>query len=446
MSDKAQKLIFLMVTMALLLLFSGITQAADPSAPSAGVMQGALAWENWTKTVAGGTGDLPDGVTNQDYIRCKACHGWDILGTDGGYTRRSRKDTRPNAGAGDGDSTSRAIARGSVTAEMIAHAGTGRTFAQGTGSWVALDGTHSSDNKAANANGYTLGNQHPDFSGSLAAGEGLAVGADITAAQIDALVEFLNFEDAGWDAYFEKIDPTQNPVLYTIVSTADAAAGETFYDANCSGCHGDPAGESPVGHPEGGILDFFGNDGKPSEFAHKARWGSGTMMTRATIGSPGSADVANMMLWLQELGGTGLAMNPGHDGTWRGDPALHSGEGMQIEVGYSNGVLTVVVYTYTYDDMGNLLWLIAKGPVIGNTAILEVTVTSDGSWGESPLVVTRTPWGTGTLVLNTCKDGHISLVPDVPMMGGNLEYDIMHGDILDGGNGKCPTPTGWEID
>ena len=44
--------------------------------------------------------------------RCKACHGWDRRGTDGGYVRRSREETRPNAGTGDGDSTSREIVTG----------------------------------------------------------------------------------------------------------------------------------------------------------------------------------------------------------------------------------------------------------------------------------------------------------------------------------------------
>ncbi len=78
--------------------------AQDP--PSAAVEQGALAYSNWTKTDAGGSGALPTGVDSQDYIRCKACHGWDHMATDGSYARRSRKDSRPNAGAGDGDTSS----------------------------------------------------------------------------------------------------------------------------------------------------------------------------------------------------------------------------------------------------------------------------------------------------------------------------------------------------
>ena len=232
--------------------------------PSECVEQGALAYENWTKVDAGGTGSLPDGVVNQDYIRCKACHGWDRQGTDGGYVRRSRKDTRPNAGAGDGDSTSRVISTesGDVTADQIMHTGAGRMYAQGTGSWVPLDEVFSADNTAAHAGGYTLGNQHPDFSTG-----------GMTQDQADCLAEFLNFEDGASSAYFADINPDMNPVLYTIISTADALAGENFSSDNCAGCHSaDPADESGF-DPGGGMLAYLAKDGKFSEFSHKVRWG-----------------------------------------------------------------------------------------------------------------------------------------------------------------------------
>ena len=122
------------LTLGALLLLPAIGIAQDTC-----VEMGGLAWDSWWKTDAGGPGTLPAGVQNKDYIRCKACHGWDGLGTDGGYARRSRKDTRPNAGFGDGDQTSRSVRDGAVTTEMIGHEGTGRSYADGTGSFVAID-------------------------------------------------------------------------------------------------------------------------------------------------------------------------------------------------------------------------------------------------------------------------------------------------------------------
>ena len=79
------KIILSTSTVVLPIFISGVVLAQDP--PSAAVEQGALAYSNWTKTDAGGSGALPTGVESQDYIRCKACHGWDRLGTDGGYAR-----------------------------------------------------------------------------------------------------------------------------------------------------------------------------------------------------------------------------------------------------------------------------------------------------------------------------------------------------------------------
>ena len=277
-----------MVAVILSLAFTGAVQAQE--APSDCVQMGAMAYDNWTKNDSGGTGSLPDGVGSADYIRCKACHGWDRMGTDGGYVRRSRRSSRPNAGAGDGDTTPRMIETGMVTAEMILHEGTGRSSADGSDSWVELDETHSAANKAAHANGFTLGNQHPDFSVD-----------GPTDMQIDCLVEFLNFADADSSVYFADINPEQNPVLYTIVDTADAAAGETFFNSSCAGCHDLQF-----------ALDYLTGDGKFSEFAHKVRWGApDTSMSRSAKGNPTAQNVADAMLYLQQQGGTGFALNPG---------------------------------------------------------------------------------------------------------------------------------------
>ena len=464
------KIILSTSTVVLPIFISGVVLAQDP--PSTAVEQGALAYSNWTKTDAGGSGALPIGVESQDYIRCKACHGWDRLGTDGGYARRSRQSSRPNAGAGDGDVTSRVI-RGTipkfsfvrevvytdpdsgnitcndinqngicpeeyfvrhpfdyVTADMVTHAGTGRDYIDGRASWVALVWPHSAENKAAHANGYTLGNQHPDFT----------IAGGLTQTQIDNLVAFLNYEDGKPGAYFSNINPTMYPVLYTIVDSADATAGETFYDSNCNDCHGDPATDHDGlndGHPDGGLLAYLANDGKFSEFAHKTRWGiPNTIMDRSTIGSPTLQNIADVMLYLQELGGTGFAINPGLSGHWWGGET-RSGEGFMVDVSHNLADETIIIVSfYTYDSLGNQTWLVGAGQIDGNTAVITMTIPEGAMWGAdfdpADLADPRTPWGTGTFTFTSCGAGNVALVPNVEMQGRgftDLSYDINR-DIL----------------
>lgn len=433
MNNKAHHYIYSSFLTILLFLVSGMALAQDP--PSACVQQGALAWDNWTKGDAGGSDTLPDGETNKDYLRCKACHGWDAQGTEGGYARRSRKESRPNAGAGDGDATARAITRGSITAAMIAHDGTGRAIADGTGSWVDLNdmGMHNSGNTTDHASGYTMGNQHPDFSGG-----------DMSAEQIGCLAEFLNFMDADHSAYFANINPDQNPVLYTIVDTADATAGETFYNSNCMGCHGDPATDHDGGnggHPGGGLLAYLAKDGKFSEFSHKARWGiPGTSMSYASIGSPTSTNIADMMLYLQELGGTGFAINTGLSGDWF-NQATRDGEGFLVDVGTTPAGDTVaIVAFYTYDSMGNQAWILGAGTANGNTVVADMFLGEDNFWGDEldSGGTTNTPWGTVTFTFSSCTAGHAALVPNMAMEGRGftaLEYDVNRDLLL---HKTCP--------
>ena len=109
MNNNSNLTVFIVTTTLLCLAWNANIRAKDDA--SACVELGALAYDNWTSTDAGGSG-MPSGETLKDYVRCKSCHGWDRLGMKGGYVRRTRTAERPNAGYGDTDTTSRDIAPG----------------------------------------------------------------------------------------------------------------------------------------------------------------------------------------------------------------------------------------------------------------------------------------------------------------------------------------------
>ncbi|MCP4044479.1 MAG: cytochrome c, partial [Gammaproteobacteria bacterium] len=356
------------------------TAQAKPE-PNACIALGALVYDNWTLTDSGGSG-LPAGESASDYVRCKSCHGWDRLGTHGGYVRRTRAAERPNAGLGDIDTSSRDIAPGlgnyyHINDNEVLHTEIGRAFEDGSGSWVTLGDNPTAEEVAAYAAGYTLGNQHPDFS-TTGANAGDIV---LTQDQLDCVVDFVNNADSDPKFYFASIDEDHDPVLYTINAGASSAAGQVFYQQNCQVCHGDPAVDfqgNNAGQPEGGILAYLEKDGRYSEFVHKARWGiPDTIMTRSTIGTPTSQDMIDVMLYLQEFIASDFVVTSGISGTWF--DLERSGEGFMIDVA-KEGV--VAVSFYTYDTMGEQMWIIGAGTVNGDEFVIDFEVTDGGIYGS----------------------------------------------------------------
>jgi cytochrome c2 len=390
----------------LCLIWSASARGKDDA--SACVEMGALAYNDWTSIDAGGSG-VPSSEPFKDYVRCKSCHGWDRLGLNGGYVRRTRTAERPNAGYGDTDTTSRDIAPGMgdyyhIRASEVLHAGTGRAYEDGSGSWVALG-----DDPTAHAAGFTLGNQHPDFSpGGVNAGDKLP-----TQEQIDCIVAFVNYGDSDPKFYFFGIDEYADPVWYNIHPGASAPAGKNFYEQNCIACHGDPATDHNGmngGKPEGGMLAYLRQDGKFSEFVHKARWGvPDTLMRRTTIGTPNSQDMIDVMLYLQESIISYFVVTSGISGTWW-DPQ-RNGEGFMIDVA-RDGV--VAVSYYTYDKQGRQMWLVGAGAVNGNTFDVNFEITDGGVYDTDfdPSLVNRYPWGSGKFTFSSCYAGKAEITPN----------------------------------
>ena len=107
------------------------------------------------------------------------------------------------------------------------------------------------------------------------------------------------------------------------------------------------------------------------------------------------------------------------------------------------GALTMFVSFYTYDSLGNQVWLVANGPAPSGTSItLNVQMTDGAMWGADfdTADVNRIDWGTATFTFPTCTAGSVSLVPNQAMVDegySDLAYDLTR-DILESGI-QCPT-------
>ncbi|MGD8578151.1 MAG: hypothetical protein PVI46_02425, partial [Lysobacterales bacterium] len=161
-------------------------------------------------------------------------------------------------------------------------------------------------------------------------------------------------------------------------------------------------------------------------------------------GDPTSADIANLMLFLQQQSGTGFVLNAGLTGTWWN--ASREGEGFLLEFAYLPGTtdLTLFASFYTYDDMGNQAWLVAQpaGPLpeSGGEVPVDVYQVTGPMWGDDFDSADRNTllWGSGTFTFSGCENAEVTLVPgtEAQNMGyTELSYPLTR--LLESG-AKCP--------
>jgi mono/diheme cytochrome c family protein len=244
---------------------------------------------------------------------------------------------------------------------------------------------------------------------------GGANGTDVPSAeQIAAVTAFLNYPDARIDAVFEAIDPNPAEVPawctstlctdYTIVSTADASNGDTWYHdptgGNCVTCHGEP--EDAVGPiaagPAGGLLVFLRQDGKHSELMHKVHWGESgdELMTRANMNHPTVANVADVLAYLQDRIDAQVAGIPTAN-----DDTASTAQDTAVEIDVlandtdpTMGVMTVSAFDATSANGGTVdctgPGICTYTPAIGFTGPDTFTYTVDNGVGEASATVTVT--------------------------------------------------------
>ena len=146
-------------------------------------------------------------------------------------------------------------------------------------------------------------------------------------------------------------------------------------------------GEEHVGE----LLQFgFYNDVVP---ASGQAWGTSAAM------------YDNVMLDMSGIG-------PAHSGSWYN--ADQSGHGFSMEFGYAfDGSPQAVVYWYTYDSMGNPIFLLGTGTPMGN--MVEISFNSYqgmiyGDFAPSPPPTIENA-GTGTFVFSDGDNGTFSYAP-----------------------------------
>lgn len=151
--------------------------------------------------------------------------------------------------------------------------------------------------------------------------------------------------------------------------------------------------------------------------------------------------LANLFAYLANEAGETFFINPGLNGNWWGGPQ-RSGEGAQLEVIVTGEVFSIILTFYSYDTEGNQIFLIAVGPINGNTAEVDVFITEGGMWGEDfdPADVSETQAGTGTITAFHCGLIRVSLDPNAEYEAQgytDLEYDMVR---LAPPAGPCPIP------
>ncbi|MDH5474388.1 MAG: c-type cytochrome [Cyclobacteriaceae bacterium] len=185
---------------------------------------------------------------NSDFLRCKSCHGWDGLGTEGSYNNRAPQITRPNVS--------------SLNIYELAQTKTADEL------FEAMTKTEGRRNLSYNFSTYdpitnaTEGDKMPDYTEIL------------TDAQIWNIVKFM--KEGMFDvnelyvARYNGVYPTGTSSFQSLGKDGDAANGNSYYAANCASCHGiDGLDISLAGK---GIGGFARN--KPYELQHKTKYGA----------------------------------------------------------------------------------------------------------------------------------------------------------------------------
>ncbi|MCX7553038.1 spondin domain-containing protein [Marinicella sp. S1101] len=235
-------------------------------------------------------------------------------------------------------------------------------------------------NDAFFANGdpkaHALFNANGDFVGPVAF---KVYGSDILDAGTEANTE----SDA---AFFNQSAPDSGEATNDVVTTH-------------------PGYNGSVGNPDGTPQVFLGGTGGPGiSFDETA------------------ADFTTAGYQVAEVRVSSL-VDGGFSGSWY-DPA-RDGHGLVIEITETDAGNQAVIswYHYAADGSGEQIWLIGTGPVVGDTAIVELIQSSGAVFGDAFNAddVTRTNWGQVRIKFNSCTTASLSYDSLVEGFGSGTE-------------------------
>lgn len=223
--------------------------------------------------------NLSDITEFSNFYRCKQCHAWDQKARFASYIDRGPKTTRPDVSI----TTLTGVKSEEIRQvfDEIKHSGGADVDPART-----ADGT----------NPLLGGNDMADY------------GKILTDAQIWDLVKFLREGALDTDQLYDVVTtgtyPSGSREFINVGKDGDAAAGATFYNANCASCHGSNGRDDDSGNviainaDIGRSMGEFARE-KPYEMQHKAIHGNlGSSMAGTTDAT--LADIKNMFKALSD--------------------------------------------------------------------------------------------------------------------------------------------------
>ncbi len=169
------------------------------------------------------------------------------------------------------------------------------------------------------------------------------------------------------------------------------------------------SGALPAGIEFTGLALPLPDNASASGFVGTPAAGSAGIYNLTLTASNGVSPDATQAFTLTVVEGT-VVITPGFTGNWF-DPA-ESGHGFSLEVLPGNNMLAE---WFVFAPTGGQSWIVATGPITGNTAVLQAWQAA-GPGGLFPpnfnaSEVQSQPWGTITFTFADCNNGQVSWQP-----------------------------------